>query len=68
METGSVVHDGVGITLVGYPAAPYPSLGSGQAIRSTCMIRLGLDLPVEIEDENTPSKNLVRQISPVANL
>ena len=68
METGSIVHDGVGITLVGHPAASYPALDSGQAVRSTCMIRLGVDLPVEIEDENTPSKNLVRQISLAMNL
>ena len=68
MGTGSVVHDRVGTTLVGHPAAPYPSLGNGQAVRSTCMIHLGLDLPAEIEDENTSSKNLVRQISQAANL
>ena len=68
METGSVVLDGVGKTLIGNPAAPYPSLGSSQAIRLTCMTHLGLGLPMEIEDENTPSKNLVRQISLAANL
>jgi hypothetical protein len=28
-KTGSVVHDGVGITRMGHPTAPYPSLGSG---------------------------------------
>jgi len=29
VESGSVVRDGVGITHVGHPAAPYLSLGSG---------------------------------------
>ena len=29
VESGSVIHDGVGITHMGHPTAPYPSLGSG---------------------------------------
>ena len=29
MESGSIVHDGVGITRMGHSTAPYPSLGSG---------------------------------------
>ena len=35
MESESVVHDRVNITHMGHPTVPYPSLGSGQAIRST---------------------------------
>ena len=31
MESGSVVHDEVGITGIGHPTAPYPSLGSGRS-------------------------------------
>ena len=68
MESRSVIRDGVGITHVGHPAAPYPFLGSGQATRSTCVALLGQDLPTEIEDENITRKNLVRQISQAANL
>ena len=33
MESGSVIRDGVGITCMGYPNAPYPFLGS-RSIRS----------------------------------
>ena len=29
MKSGSIVHDEIGLTHVSYPAAPYPSLGSG---------------------------------------
>ena len=29
MESGSVIHDRVGITRMGHPTAPYLSLGSG---------------------------------------
>ena len=29
MESRSVVRDGVGITRIGHPTTPYPSLGSG---------------------------------------
>ena len=40
MKSGSIVHDGVGLSRVGYPAAPYPSLGSSPSR----LIYLG-DLP-----------------------
>ena len=29
VEFGSIIHDGVGITRMGHPTAPYLSLGSG---------------------------------------
>ena len=68
MESGSVVHDGVVITCMGHPTAPYLSLGSG----ASCSINLGdpsaQDLPVEIEDEIILPKKLVRQISQAVNL
>ena len=31
VEFGFVIHDGVGITFMGHPTAPYPSLGSGSS-------------------------------------
>ena len=31
MESRSVIHDGVGITRVGHPTAPYPSLNNGRS-------------------------------------
>ena len=64
---GSVIHNGVGITHVGHPAAPYLSLSSGYIIWSTCIAQLGQHLPVKIEDKNILPKNLVRQISQAVN-
>ena len=61
VESRSAVYDEVSITRVGHPAAPYPSLGSGQAIQSSCTVPLGQSLPMEIEDENILRKNLFRQ-------
>ena len=67
MESGSVVCDGVGITRMGHPTAPYLSLGSGLSRLIDLGDPLAQDLPTEIEDEIIPSKKLVRQISQVAN-
>ena len=56
MESRSVVRDGVSITRMGHPTAPYTSLDGGPS----CPIDLGEplahDLPVEIGDEITPPK------------
>ena len=68
MESGSVVRDGVGITRMGHPTAPYPSLGSGPSHPINMDDPLTQDLPTEIEDEIIPPKKLVRQISQAANL
>ena len=67
-ESGSIIRDRVGITRMGHPVAPYSSLDSGYAVRSTCIAPLGQDLPTEIEDENIPRKNLVSKISQAVNL
>ena len=67
MEFRSVVHDGVSITHMGHPNAPYPSLLSGPSRPIDLGDLLAQDLPTKIEDEITPKK-LVRQISQVANL
>ena len=67
MESEFIIHDGVGITHMGHPTAPYPSLGSGPS----CPIDLGdplaQDLLAEIEHEIISPKKLVRQISQAAN-
>ena len=66
MKYGSIVRDGVGITHMGHPTAPYPSLDCGLSRPIDLGDPLAQDLPMEIEDEITPKK-LVRQISQVAN-
>ena len=68
MESGSIVRDGVGVTRMGHPTAPYPSLGSGPSRPIDLGDPLAQDLPVEIEDEIIPPKKLVRQISQAVNL
>ena len=67
MESGSVVRDRVGITRMGHPTAPYPSLGSGPSYLIDLGDPLAQDLPMEIEDEIILPKNLLRQISQAAN-
>ena len=67
MESGSVVHDGVDITCMGHPTAPYPSLGSGPICPTDLGDPLAHDFPVEIEDEIILPKKLVRQISQAVN-
>ena len=51
MESGSIVRDGVGITRMGHPTAPYTSLGSGPSRPIDLGDPLAQDLPTEIEDE-----------------
>ena len=63
MESRSVVRDGVGITRMGHPTAPYPSLDSGPSCLTDMGDPLAQDFPTEIEDEIILPKNLVRQIS-----
>ena len=67
MESGSIVRDRVGITCMGHPTAPYPSLSSGPSHSINLGDLLAQDLPAEIEDEIIPPKKLVRQISQAAN-
>ena len=57
MESGFVIRDGVGITRMGHPAAPYPSLGSGLSHSIDLGDPLAHDLPTEIEDEIIPPRN-----------
>ena len=63
MESGSIVRDRVGITCMGHPTAPYPSLGSGPSRPTDLGDSLAQDFPTEIEDEIILLKKLVRQIS-----
>ena len=51
MESGSVVRDGVDITRMGHPTAPYPSLDSGPSRPIDLGDPLAYDFLVEIEDE-----------------
>ena len=68
VESGSVVCDGVSITCMGHPTAPYPSLGSGPSRPTDLGDLLAQDFPAEIEDEIILPKKLVRQISQATNL
>ena len=54
MEFRSIVRDEVGITCIGHPTAPYPSLDSGLSRPIDLGDPLAQDLPVEIEDEIIP--------------
>ena len=56
MESGSIIRDGVGITRMGHPTAPYPSLGSGLSRPIDLGDPLAQDLPIEIEDEIIPQE------------
>ena len=56
MESRSIVCDGVGITCMGHPTAPYPSLGSGLSHPIDLGDPLAQDLPAEIEDEIIPQE------------
>ena len=67
MESGSVVRDRVGITRMGHPTAPCPSLNSSPSRLTDLGDPLAHDFPTEIEDEIILPKNLVRQISQAAN-
>ena len=67
MESGSIVCDGVSITCMGHPTAPYPSLGSCPSHPTDLGDLLAQDFPAEIEDEIILSKKLVRMISQAAN-
>ena len=68
MESGSIVRDGIGITRMGHPTTPYPSLGSGPSHPTNLGDPLTHDFSAEIEDEIIPPKKLVRQISQAVNL
>ena len=68
MESRSIVHDGVSITRMGHPTAPYLSLGCGPSRPIDLGDPLAQDLPMKIEDEIILPKKLVRQISQAANL
>ena len=57
MESGSIVRDGVGITCMGHPIAPYPSLGSGPSRPTDLGDPLAQDFPAEIEDKIILLKN-----------
>ena len=67
MESGSIVRDRVGITRMGHPTAPYPSLDRGPSHLTDLGDPLPQDFPTEIEDEIILPKNLVRQISQAVN-
>ena len=56
MESRSVVRDGVSITRMGHPTAPYPSLDSGPSHPIDFGEPLAQDLPVEIGDEIIPQE------------
>ena len=68
MESGSIVRDGVSITRMGHPTAPYPSLDSGPSCLTDLGDPLAQDFPTKIEDEIILLKKLVRQISQAVNL
>ena len=57
MESGSVVHDRVGITRMGHPTAPCPSLDSDPSRLTDLGDPLEQDFPMEIEDEIILPKN-----------
>ena len=57
MESGFVVRDGVGITCMGHPTAPCPSLDSGLSRLTDLGDPLAQDFPTEIEDEIILPKN-----------
>ena len=67
MESGSIIRNVVGVTSMGHPAAPYPSLGSGPSRPIDLGDPLSQDFLVEIEDQIIPPKKLVRQISEAVN-
>ena len=67
MESGSVLCDGVGITHMGHPTAPYSSLDSGLSRLTNLGGPLAQNFPTEIEDEIILPKNLVSQISQATN-
>ena len=67
MESGSIVRDGVGITRMGHPTAPCPSLDSSPSHLTDLGDPLAQDFPAEIEDEIILPKNLVRPMSQAAN-
>ena len=54
MESRSIVRDGVDITRMGHPTAPYSSLGSGTSRPIDLGDPFAQDLPVEIEDDIIP--------------
>ena len=56
MESKSIVHDGVGITRMGHPTAPYPPLDYGPSRLIDLGDPLAQDLPTEIEDEIIPKE------------
>ena len=56
MESKSVVRDGVSITRMGHPTAPYPSLGSGPSHPTDLGDPLAQDFPMKIEDEIIPQE------------
>ena len=56
-EIWSIVCDGVGMTRMGHPAAPYPSLGSGTSRSTNLGDPLAQDFPTKIEDEIILPKN-----------
>ena len=68
MESWSVVRDGVDITHMGHPTAPYPSIDSGSSHLTDLGDPLAHDFPTEIEDGIILPKKLVRQIRQAANL
>ena len=68
MGSGSIVRDGVGITPMGHPTAPQPSLDSGPSHPIDLGDPLAQHLPAEIEDDIISPKKLVRQVNQVVNL
>ena len=57
MKSRFIIHEGVSLTCVGHPAAPYPSLGSGPSRLANLGDPLAQDFPVKIEDETILPKN-----------
>ena len=57
MESRSVVCDGVDMTRIGHPTAPYPSLDSDPSRPIDLGDPLAQDFPANIEDEIILPKN-----------
>ena len=56
MKSRSVVRDRVGISRMGHPTAPYPSLDSGLSHSIGLGDPLAPGFPMEIDDEITPQE------------
>ena len=56
MGSGSIICDIVGITCMGYPTAPYLSLGHDLSRSIVLVDTLAQGLPMEIEDEIIPQE------------